>query len=46
MTILTGIIAYFLITTPFAVLMGDALKKNRRTMARIPNPTTSHPSLD
>lgn len=36
MSILTGILAYFLITTPFAVLMGDALKKNRRSMARIP----------
>lgn len=34
MTILTGILAYFLITTPIAVILGDALKANRRRQTR------------
>lgn len=39
MSILTGILAYFLITTPVAVAIGDALQRNRRSMtARIPHP--------
>lgn len=30
MTILFGILAYLLITTPIAIIIGDALKANRR----------------
>jgi phage terminase Nu1 subunit (DNA packaging protein) len=30
MTIFTGIVAYFLLTTPLALLLGQAPKANRR----------------
>lgn len=34
MTILFGIIAYFLIATPIAVIIGDCLKSSRRRQTR------------
>jgi hypothetical protein len=35
MTIITGIAAYFLLATPLALLLGQALKANRRRYSLI-----------
>lgn len=44
MTILTGTIAYFLIFTPVAVLIGDVLQKHRRSLTAPISHTRGHSS--